>query len=228
MTMKKITSLALSGALALSLSAPAFAAETATMNYEGSVQAPAIAVTVPDSGTIVLNPYKMSFTPDGASDAVTDQVYSGTQYIYSESNVPLKVSASVTGTLPTSQDKANAVTFATAPISTAKTQPTTKNVFMYFELVATEDNTSEVEWATSFDSKSTNQILLSAKATEKKDIITLPVATVNGNTTTPAGYGAFRVTGDAVSAPANAWTEDDAVTAAVAFTFTATETVEEA
>ena len=216
MKLKKFVSLVLASVMALALSVPAFAtpsysdALSSNTAYEGELKAPTIKISVPDSGKVILNPYKMTFTPAGG-DETSDQIVSAPLYIASATDVALTVDATVTGTAPTG------VTFATATTQGTKAV-TTKSVFMFFEIkTATDGSTSPFTTASTYDSKSTSQILVSAKAASKKGVITLP-ATDGTNAT----YAAYRLTGDLASSPVEAWTDADAVTATVAFTFTPT------
>lgn len=221
MNFKKIMSTALAGAMALSLSVPAFAAANSNTSLEqntaitGTTQAPTIKITVPDTGAVVVNPYKMSVTPDGGSTAVTDQIISATQFIENASDVAVKVSAQVTGTA------AGNLAFATA--STQTKAVTTNSVFMYFEMVASDDGSTEPTWATAYDSKSATQILISTKATKKADMLTLAAGTGTA-AASAGGYAAFHLAGDAASTPTTAWAAADKADVAIAFTFTPTAT----
>lgn len=220
MKFKKIVSSALASALAFSMAVPAFAASsdlTATTNYEGTLQAPTISITVMDSGSVIVNPYKMSVTPSGGS-ATTDQIISPVQYITNASNVALNVSATVTGKLPTGKKD---VTFATATTQNASKPLTTNSIFMYFEIAPASSATDVPSWPENYNAKpaadqETKQVLVAAKATTASNLLTLDV----GNTTNT--FAAYRLTGDAVSSPTRAWAEDDAVSVSVAFTFTPT------
>ena len=219
MKFKKLVSTALAGAMALSLSVPAFAADTdleQSTNITGTTQAPTIKITVPAAGTVVVNPYKMSVTPDGGSTAVTDQIISATQFIENASDVALKVSAEVTGTA------AGNLAFATASTQGSRA-PTTNSVFMYFEMLASDNNSTEPTWATAYDSKATTQILVSTKATKKADMLTLAAGTGTA-AASAGGYAAFHLAGDAASTPTTAWAAADKADVAIAFTFTPTAT----
>lgn len=222
MNFKKIMSSALAGVMALSLAVPAFAAANTETSLEqntaitGSTQAPTIKITVPATGTVTVNPYKMEVTVDG--DKVTDQIISATQYIVNGSNVAIKVSAEVTGTA------AGNLAFATATTQGTKAV-TTNSVFMYFEMDVADkgDGTADPTWATAYDSKSTKQILVSTKAAKKTDMVTLAAGT--GTAAGAAGgYAAFHLVGDAASAPTTAWVAADKANVAIAFTFTPTVT----
>lgn len=220
MKFKKLVSTALAGAMALSLSVPAFAADgdlQQSTDITGTTQAPTIKITVPATGTVVVNPYKMSVTPAGASTAVTDQIISATQFIENASDVALKVSAEVTGTA------AGNLAFATASTQGSRA-PTTNSVFMYFEMVASDDGSTEpTTWATAYDSKATTQILVSTKATKKADMLTLAAGTGTA-AASAGGYAAFHLAGDAASTPTTAWAAADKADVAIAFTFTPTAT----
>ena len=222
MNFKKIMSTALAGVMALSLAVPAFAAANAETALEqntaitGTTQAPTIKITVPATGTVTVNPYKMAVSVGGSD--VTDQIISATQYIENASNVAIKVSAQVTGTA------AGNLAFATATTQGTKAV-TTNSVFMYFEMDVADknDGTADPTWATAYDSKSNKQILVSTKATKKTDMVTLAAGTSTAAAST-GGYAAFHLAGDAASAPTSAWTDADKADVAIAFTFTPTST----
>lgn len=234
MKLKKLASAALAGALALSLSAPAFAAgvtppaaNTATSleqntSFSTTVQVPTINITVPSTGAVVINPYGMTVQND-AGDDVTNQIVSATQYIVNSSDVALNVDVTVTGTLPANKKD---VKFATASTKGGTKVLTTNDIFMYFEIgsATANDGSGDPTWPTAYVAKpeatqAVKQVLVAAKATTAKNVLTL--AAGNVDTT----YAAFHLTGDVVSAPTRAWVADDAVSVAVAFTFTPTATV---
>ena len=96
MKMKKLMSAAMAGALALSLSVPAFASgntvltgvdslgEGATIEVTGTTKTADVKVTVPTSSSVVLNPYELDYTVEGAASAVNDQIISAAQYIVND------------------------------------------------------------------------------------------------------------------------------------------------
>ncbi|MDE6934378.1 MAG: hypothetical protein K2P26_02085, partial [Oscillospiraceae bacterium] len=177
-------------------------------------QAPTIKITVPATGTVTVNPYKMAVSVSGSD--VTDQIISATQFIENASDVALKVSAEVTGTA------AGNLAFATASTQGSRA-PTTNSVFMYFEMVASDDGSTEPTWATAYDSKAATQILVSTKATKKADMLTLAAGTGTA-AASAGGYAAFHLAGDAASTPTTAWAAADKADVAIAFTFTPTAT----
>lgn len=212
MNFKKIMSTALASIMALSLAVPAFAADTdLTQSSEitGTTSAPTIKITVPATGAVTVNPYKMEVTV--GSDTKTDQIISATQYIKNESDVALNVSAEVTGKPAGNLALATATTQGTKAV-------TTNSVFMYFEIgeATADDGSGDPTWGTAYDSKSEKQILVGAKAVKKANMLTMAA----GDTT--ATYAAYHLTGDAASAPTTAWTGNDKVDVSIAFTFTPT------
>lgn len=208
--MKKVLSLVLALAMVLALAVPAFAAAANTTDFTGTTEAPTISVTVPAAGTFIVNPYKMT-VQDAAGADTTDQVVAATQYVTNTSDVPLTVDVTVTGTVE-----------GTAAFATASTQgsraPTTNSVFLYAEFgIATKnDGTADPTWADAYSTTATNQVLVGARAATKKAVAKL--AATDGST---ANYLAYKLAGDAASAPTVAWTAADKAKVSVAFTFTA-------
>ncbi len=208
MSMKKIVSAAMALAMAASLTVPAFAAANNTTDITGTTQAPTIAVTVPATGAVTVNPYKMEVTVD--SNQVTDQIISAPMYVTNTSDVPLVFDVTVTG-----KKEGNAI-FSTTPIGTKVV--TTNSVFMYAEFGAAtaNDGSGDPTWAAAYDSKATNQVAISERSTTRKAVVEL--AATDGST---ANYLAFKLAGDASSQPTTAWSSADKVGATIAFTFTA-------
>lgn len=208
MSMKKIVSAAMALAMAASLTIPAFATASNTTEIGGTTQAPTINVTVPATGTVTVNPYKMEVTVD--SDKITDQIISAPLYVTNTSDVPLVFDVTVTG-----KKEGNAI-FSTS--STAGKVVATNSVFLYAEFGAASanDGSGDPTWATAYDSKATNIVLISDKAVTKKAVAEL--AATDGS---DANYLAFKLSGDASSQPTTAWTSADKVGASIAFTFTA-------
>lgn len=208
MTMKKIVSAAMALAMTASLAIPAFAAASNTTEITGTTEAPIINVTIPATGAVTVNPYKMEVTV--GSDKVTDQIISAPVYVTNTSDVPLVFDVTITG------KKAGNAIFSTTPIGTKVV--TTNSVFMYAEFGAAtaNDGNGDPTWAAAYDSKATNQVAISERATTKKAVVEL--AATDGST---ANYLAFKLAGDASSQPTTAWTDADTVGATIAFTFTA-------
>ena len=206
MKMKKLMSAAMAGALALSLSVPAFASgntvltgvdslgEGATIEVTGTTKTADVKVTVPTSSSVVLNPYELDYTVEGAASAVNDQIISAAQYIVNESDLPVKVSTSVTGTIEGTGD------FAAADA----TAEGTKKVHLEFNIGETSDGTTE---STNYETKA-----LTKTATAFTDITMDEKGGAN-----PAI--SFKFTGDAAENPTTPWTTDDIVGATIVFSF---------
>lgn len=217
--MKKVLSFVLALALVLALAAPAFAGGGSTPNVTapdattgayganaeitGTTEAPTIKLTIPTTGSVVVNPYKMTVTVD--STDYTDQVVSAAQFIKNESDVDVAIDVTTTGEVGTGSE----AVFATTTVGPTVT---TKSVFLYFEIMASTDDSTAPTWATAYDSKSASMIPVSAKATTKKDTIKLGA----GDTT--ATYAAFHLAGNAATNPAKPWTATDTVNVKLAFT----------
>lgn len=203
MKMKKLLSGAMAAALSLSLAVPAFAtntvlngveglAEGATVEVTGTTQTATVKVTVPTTGSVVLNPYGLDYTHEGQT--VTDQIISADQYIVSESNLPIKVSTTVTGTIEGTGDF----------MATTAAGETDKKVNLNFEIGATSDGSTPSSSATSYP--------LAKTPVDCTDIVMDEADGAN-----PAI--SFKFTGDAAKNPTNPWTTEDVVGASIAFTF---------
>ena len=168
-----------------------------------------IHVTVPAMGRIILNPYGMAVeTSDGTSRS---QVICETMTIANESEVPVAVSASVVGHI----SEWSSMEFVSAPPPPDARE---KAVFLYAEF----QNDAGAWWNSYKDEE--NQILVSAAASEEKDVLTLAAG---------PSEGVFRVFGATSVSPNDPWCSDDAVSVTLTFSFTAmgdassTQTVEE-
>lgn len=171
MNFKKIISSALAGSMALSLSTTAFAASTtpapsvieaaggtATTVLSGEVEGMTIRVTVPSTGSVILNPYKLKV----GDNELQDTVINAGQFISNESNVALKVGVSVTGAV---EGNARLATdLLTSDI-------TTNSVYMYFQMMTAEDGDTEPAWNTTY-SEATD-IPVGTKAVSKPGMLTM-------------------------------------------------------
>lgn len=223
MKFKKIMSTVLAGAMALSLSATAFAAGATTdplkptLEITGTTKTPTILIDVPTTGAVVVNPYKMKVLPTGGTagtDEVTDQIISATQWVQNKSDVAVKAAATVTGKVE-GNAKLNATTTIPDPSNSKSKALTTNSVYLVFEALVTDDATTAVA-----DWKDAKQVVVATKAT------TADLATLSAGTGTALGDAkgclAFHLAGDAVETPTTAWAAADKVNVTVAFTFTPT------
>jgi hypothetical protein len=213
---KKILSLALASAMALSFSTTAFAADdtviqaptatdgsySAAVDVTTTVKTPTIKITVPSGSQVGLNPYKLSFTV-GDADPSTDQVINIAQQIVNESDVPVSVGATIKAT-PNADG--NAV-LATAALTGKET---TKSVFAYLDI---EEGEVEDDAFPAYSKTAANQIIFGKTATTKTGLITLGV----GNTTPTKA--SFKVCGAMATTPKVAWSDDDTVDFDITFTF---------
>lgn len=208
MKFRKVMSALLAGAMVLSMSATAFASTTDITTVDGMTEGQVIEVTgktntanikitVPTTGSIVLNPYGLSYTDEVVTTASTAQVISAVQAIKNESELPVKVSTSVTGTI-------EGATFATAT-AVAENE---KKVFLEFGV---EKIANVADGAKPVLTSPTKKTLSTAAV--NFDPITLDEKTGAKPSL------AFGFTGDASKNPTNAWTADDIVGATIAFTF---------
>lgn len=217
MKTKKILSLVLAMVMALALAVPAFATAntdtslTQSSAITGTTKAPTIKITVPATGAVVVNPYKMEVLPAGGTagtDEVNDQIISATQWVMNASDVAIKASAAVNATVSGKAKLATATT-----VTTGSAKPiTTNSIYLYLEALVTDDGSTAVDDWTS-----------AKKATAAAKGVVTELGTMAKGTGTAAastgGYLAYHLAGDAVEAPAQAWVAEDKVDVTVAFTF---------
>ena len=199
-------------ALALLFSAQSAAAAAEAANERSTIitatpRMPIINVTVPTTGEVYLNPLQLPVYVFG--EETNDQIISYPLTIANESDIPLQVDVRVTGTVRPESD----MTLAASP--TNKTG-TSKSAFIYFEMKPSDPyDPYSVEWDESYDAS--KHIPVSTGGASKSSIVTLDAMTMYGEV---VGGAAFRLTGDAVRTPTNAWTWEDGVDVSIAFTFT--------
>ena len=154
----------------------------------------------------MVNPYKMEYKADPDGDGVSDQIISAVQSVKSSSNIALNVTATVSGKIPTGS---KAVFSPTSTVNPAK-PITTKSVYMYLQ---TELNASDETGAFGNEFDGTKDIVVGTKAASLK------VGSLAAGTEDAPSILNYRLTGDAVEAPAIAWNGEDKVNVTVAFTF---------
>jgi len=120
--MKKLTSLILALAMCLALGIPAFAAETTqtgNLSTELTSLMPTLTMTLPETATIILNPYRMKVADSAAGTGIDKgdrfQVMNTVFSVESKSDSKVHVSATVTGAV-----SGNAA-FATADVAPGAT-----------------------------------------------------------------------------------------------------------
>lgn len=171
---------------------------------------PVIRVTVPTSASVYFNPLRFPVSINGETE--DEQIISTPAAIANQSEVPVDVDVTVTSSIKTGSD----MKLAAGPTGGAGTD---KSAFVYFEI--TQANTAvsdEVDWAPAYDSNQ-HIALVNGVSLTRQSIFTLPARTQDGEVA-EGGYAPFRLTGDAVRKPTNAWNSKDGINVVVAFTFT--------
>lgn len=239
---KKIASAALAGVMAVSLAVPAFASSR-SVNISSTYAEQEIAVTVPETGTALINPYGLDIkikvgTGDSATD--TGKALKGQQIamqpltIVNGSEMDLAVSATVTG-----EAAGDLILSSEAPARDA----VTKSAYVFLQM-KTENTLVEAKRdataagiqgfdattiATAFENwaavkkPGANDIVLGPVAASKSNIITLkactPTGTNNALELQAGSVGLMRLAGVVVKNPITPWAETDGFTANVALTF---------
>lgn len=216
MKLKKILSFVMAGVCAVSMSvAPASAAKIPWNQRNTVIKAlcrlPKIRVTVPTSGRVYLNPLKLP-VKIGTGEENNGQIISTPECIANESEVPVIVDVTVTGTVKSGS------TMQLSSTSTEGAGLSSKTAFVYFEMQSADsvDDLDRVYWDSGYDA---DKHVLVKGTNSKKNIIQLEAADKNGEPTA-GGIGAFRLAGDAVEEPKTAWNSKDGLNVTIAFTFT--------
>lgn len=203
MKRKKLSSLLLA---ALLLTIPARAANDGFhTKFDVPCSMPEVKVSVPATGELLINPYAMAVNME--EDIVRDQIVSIPGCILNESPVPLQVDVTVTGAVKEGSD------MALSSLTTKDSGSTKKRAFIYFEIKAsdTEEPAASI-WDGEYDVE--KHLVVRAATRSKKNMVQLGAAEQKGC------YGAFRLTGDCIAAPKNAWSEADGIDVEIVFTFT--------
>lgn len=230
----RVLSGALAGALAVTMAVPAFATSTV---IEGSYEAPTIEVTLPQTGEALINPYGMpvELNPSATtpSSIVGAQIVTKPLAIVNNSAVDLKVSATVTATAK------GDLRLATSKPSSSDT---TKSAYVYLQMtnstldvnnvasagadaiagMALDDVAEAVAaWEQKAYTSATDLLLSGTAAATKNDMLVLKASDTTG--ASPAAQvgsvGLYRLAGQVVASPRDAWAEADGFEATVAFSF---------
>jgi len=239
---KRFGSTVMAGALALSLAAPAFAANNTSTTITGAYTDIPIAVSVPTTGTAQINPYGLPVTITKSNDTTVDLV---NQQITTK---PLSVKNQ--GTVSLDMGVSSFLVTPTGDISIAAAKDVTKTIAVNLEVAGRDDT----PLAVSSDSENLDNLIIDAFADEdswaEAESLAAPAFAkgATASTITPAKqddmavlgavtpksegftYGKtsialFRLTGDLAEEPANAgaadpWKETDGFSAAIVFKFT--------
>jgi hypothetical protein len=245
---KKILSLALAGAMVASLAIPSFAAdetESATnraTKVTGNYQAVDIAVVVPTTGKVIINPYalpveilaKDTTNNTAAVKVEKQQIVTVPMAIKNQSGTKLNINISYTASVT------GAFTFATAPIEDI-TKDTKNDGFVYIDVQSAPSSvkgaTSAVTAAaiaaawkdmtpTEYSADTDNVLAVKATTTavSKAGMGTLAAATLDNDgafSEYAEGSIAFvALTGQVAQNPKTAWVAKDGMTVNLAYTFT--------
>jgi hypothetical protein len=242
---KKVMSLALAAAMAASLSIPASASTAAktedttnrSLSVDGAYQAVDIAVVVPTTGTVIINPYALpvEIGKDASNNAVkvkNQQIVTKPLTLKNQSDIDLDINVSATATV-----KGN-LALATAAVTPADEKKNTAFLYLDVEASTLTGATSAVTEAaiaeawdditwTGYDASSvaTNVLALtkSGTAATKEKMGTLAASDVN----TDGSFKEYKngsiayvgLVGSVAQNPTTAWAAKDGVSVKIAFTF---------
>lgn len=225
MNLKRFASLVMTGAMALALAAPAGATTNTETVITGTYSSPTIAVTVPTTGKAFINPFgldmKLNATGGNTGDTATisgQQIVTAPMFISNESEMTLKVGATVSG------EAIGDVRFATASAKEA----TNKSVFVYLQAEQATDLTgvstgvTAANKATAYAAweprpySATTDIVVGEREATGNNLVVLKAADVDTSGENPvitykAGSIAMvRLSGDCPAQPRDAWVADQA------------------
>jgi hypothetical protein len=182
---------------------------TTTISAACAIPDVAIEVEVPSAVNSYLNP--KSFTVKLGGSVTNAQIVTETAYVKNNSEVPISVSASITGSVKSGS------TMTLRSDTTKNKNLTAKQAFVFFQMQAvTDPNPYNVDWDKEYDES--KHIVVTTSTKTKKDFITLAAAPVDEDSDPTKCYGAFRLSGDCVTMPTDAWTTKDSFTAKIVFT----------
>lgn len=162
---------------------------------------PVISVRVPNSGWVVVNPYRLEVARDGVVSS--EQIVSPVLTLENQSEIPVRVDACAVGQVASG----SSAVFVPAPPAPDAQE---KEVFMFLEFQPFQG--WETVWSGGF-TDSSNQLAVSAAGEEKRGVLLLDVG----------GQGAFRAFGEVNTTPGEAWNSMDAVGVSLLFTFSPAE-----
>ncbi len=224
MKLKKTLAIALAAVMALSMSVTAFAAGNVT-TLTGKYEEFDVNVTVPTTGTVVINPYGMPYTLDDDVSSATGQLVSKTMYIANRSSVALSVGATVVATKETT----SGITFVDAVAAT----DTAKNVQLQLDVWGDdtvvdgdEQDPSVVDPIyASLTGSPDGTVALANTTVDSKTVYTgtgeglVVLREGNEGEMQTGGLAFFKLNGAVVKSPTTAWAATDTFTATVTFTF---------
>lgn len=245
MKLRKAASLALAGALALSLSVPVFAYNrddhindyVYAGDHEVTVTAllsePVIRVQAPTDMQMILNPYGLSYTATNINNEATstDQIIAPVQYSVNYSSTDIKVSVSAYAEPDPAMTNPKSEAVITGSDATALT---TKSVFLFMEAAVrdfgAEANAVDTTFGTAYNPRSTTQAVVGSKKTapgKLTNAVTMKAGTDDGSGTgfTPGSGSvcAVKLNGSCATAPTKDWSASDQIVVHMTYTFTPTK-----
>jgi len=226
MKLKKLMALGLCSSVAMAMTIPAFAANANQTKITATYAEPVISVSVPTTGTAIINPYKLPYSlgqdADGKDITIAGQQVATTPLaLVNSGETSLDVNVTVTGAVSGEMQLSDA-----AP----EASETAKKAHMYLEF-KTEDSlvgdvkdgsVDEVKLANAakaWSSHEDKKVVVKADASTTEDkVITLTGTDADGKVQN-GGIAMYRLSGDVVKAPTTPWSTSDKVNVTVAFTF---------
>lgn len=246
MKCKKLTALVLTGVMTLSLAVPAFAIGT---KITGAYEEITIDVTLNDVSTAAINPFSMPVKALADDETELKELTTAGKIatqplvMYNGTEIDLNVGATVTTTM----GKNATMTLVSDPIEEDSTDKAAQ-VFLEFKrdtTLAAGDIHADSEsttingvdgakvikafnnWsATTYSEDNANQILLeSDTAVSKENLAILSAGKLNGSEVDPetGSFILYRLAGDAVKNPDEAWSKNDTFDVNIAFSFSPVE-----
>lgn len=246
MNMKRFASIAMAGALALSLAAPAFAsgatpaADPNTTKVEGAFKDIEINVVVPESGTAQINPYGLPVSISKAdmttADIVDQKITSLPMSIRNQGTVDLDVNASLLAipkgdvAIAAAKDtgKTIAVTLEVAGLNSADYAVSTMDITLEDKLVDAFVDDDTWTGAGTLAAPAVAKGATTGTATKSQTALAVLGAAVDEMGMVTYGndsIAVFRLTGDVAEEPVKAdssedpWKETDGFTATIVFKF---------
>lgn len=224
MNLKRFASTVMAAVLALALAVPAFASST---NITGTYRAITLNVTVPTTGSAIINPYGLPFDVSGVSVSGQQITTGAPLLVQNKSSVPLSVSASIVSTVK------GAFVFDANEITQNETGNKGNVQFQMFKAPGvTEANVTDMDviapkFAALKDDDALCKTVLTktdaaatpaVPAVTQDNIVTLKAADADG-ALVDGGAAYFRLSGTVAKKPTTAWTSTDGFTAKITFTF---------
>lgn len=235
MKFKRLATMALAGAMSLSLAVPAFA--SGSTEVTATYSSPVISVDVPAKGAVVINPFGLDVeVSENAADTTNtnkvtisgQKIVTAPMALKNKTKMNLGVNVTMTGAVKDGSTMRLAIEAPAADDSS-------KSAFVYLQaasattLTGDESTITAAKIAEEFAKwepaaySADNDLILDVRAASKDNIVTLKAAKMDNTGAFDeykAGSIAFvRLAGDCVASPRTAWANTDGFTANIAYTF---------